>query len=554
MKTNLKKYLFWGVTLLFPIVLLSMIEVGFRLSSYHSQNRDLFIEYQVNPDYLIVNPDYVTRYFPGFEPQIAPNPFRKVKTDSTFRVFVFGGSSAQGFPFNFYYSFAAQLEQKILLNTLGLNVEVINLGMTAVNSYVINDLSKYVKDLQPDAIIIYAGHNEYYGSFGVGSTQFNIGNNIKVKRLILWLKNFLLYQFIEDVLASKVDETATQRTLMARVVSESSIKKDEEIFNAGIAQFEANIGSVISRFQRHSIPVFIGTVASNIKDQAPFSSYWEAMNAYDLGDQFLAVGDTARAKIEFAKAKEFDTIRFRAPDAINQTIKNFSEQEHVILVDIEKLLNEFSLSGIADNSLFIDHLHPTEIGHGLMADLYFESFLDLGLIVDNYKSSSLNTPLVLSDFENAYSTAPILRLLSGYPFVKGLDADEELIAFQESYRYLLKKSFADSIGATTWFNSDIVALNLQKVIEEAKNNDDSLLVAQANYELFHWLPFNENLVNQIVEYHADNRKLDVYTLNILLKGTNNGISDPILFNKISEIYRLNEEDEKANFWNSKANN
>lgn len=84
-----------------------------------------------------------------------------------------------------------------------MHVEVINLGMTAVNSYVINDLAKHVENLNPDVIIIYAGHNEYYGSFGVGSTQNNIGTSIRTKRLILWLKDFLVYQFIEDLLGTE---------------------------------------------------------------------------------------------------------------------------------------------------------------------------------------------------------------------------------------------------------------------------------------------------------------------------------------------------------------
>ena len=104
-----------------------------------------------------------------------------MKRSNTFRVFVFGGSSTQGFPYNFYYSFAEQLEQRLLLNTEGVHVEVINLGMTAVNSYVIRDLSQRVMEYKPDAVIIYAGHNEYYGSFGAASTQFGFVNNIYLK-------------------------------------------------------------------------------------------------------------------------------------------------------------------------------------------------------------------------------------------------------------------------------------------------------------------------------------------------------------------------------------
>ncbi len=537
MSGHSKKILFWIITLLIPVFLLALIEIGFRISSYNSEGRELFVEYAVNDDYLIVNPNYVTRYFPSFVPQIAPNPFRKEKSDSTFRVFVFGGSSAQGFPYNFYYSFANQLEQKLLLNTKSLNVEVINLGMTAVNSYVIHDLAKSVKDYEADAIIIYAGHNEYYGSFGVGSTQFNIGNSVWMKRLILWFKNFLLYQFMEDLLAPSELNTGVQRTLMARVVSESNIRKESQVYEAGIEQFETNIEDVLSIFKRKDVPVFIGTVASNLKDQPPLGSFWDAINAYDLGNQFLAIQDTIRAKNQFENAKEFDTIRFRAPNAINQKIREFATQEDVYLVDVETVLNELSISGIADNSMFIDHLHPNEIGHNIMADLFFNELLEIGLLSESYAESRFDTPLTISDFENSFSSAAIARLLNGYPFVKGLTPEEELAAFELAFQQLQSISYADSIGANTWRFDELVAVSLREVVKFTESNNDSISYAQHYYELVHWLPFNSELLREGIEYASNNRALDIYTVNMIHKAINNNLEGSYLSTVLEEIYK-----------------
>jgi lysophospholipase L1-like esterase len=47
-------------------------------------------------------------------------------------------------------------------------VEVVNLGIAATNSYAILDFSREIIDQHPDAVMIYAGHNEYYGALGVG--------------------------------------------------------------------------------------------------------------------------------------------------------------------------------------------------------------------------------------------------------------------------------------------------------------------------------------------------------------------------------------------------
>ena len=41
--------------------------------------------------------------------------------------------------------------------------------MAAVNSYVLLDFVDEILDVDPDAVLIYAGHNEYLGVFGVAS-------------------------------------------------------------------------------------------------------------------------------------------------------------------------------------------------------------------------------------------------------------------------------------------------------------------------------------------------------------------------------------------------
>ncbi len=539
------------ITLISPALIFLCFEIGLRLSGYNAEKRDLFVEYEVNDKYLVVNPEYVTRYFPSFKPQIASNPFKKEKTDSTFRVFVFGGSSTQGFPYNFYYSFSSQLEQKLLLNTQGLHVEVINLGITAVNSYVIYDLAKKIQHYQPDAILIYAGHNEYYGSFGVGSSQFNFGNSITLKRLILWMKNSVVFQFIEELFAPDDKDRRVQRTLMARVVSESNIKKGDYIYNQGLTQFERNLELIESLLRKKKIPIFIGTVASNLKDQSPLSSLWEAHNAYDLGHRYLSLGDIDNAIIQLTKAKELDAIRFRAPVAINEIIIQFAKKKSVYLVDIESTINELSESKIADHSLFIDHLHPTKIGHEIIAELFFREINKVGLLDPYLRIGVMDVPDPESLFEQAYAITPIIRLTNGYPFIKGLNPDEELELFIQEYNYLQSKSFADSVGATTWVNGNIVALGLQKVINEAKLQKDSLLVAQASYELFSWLPFNKDLIHSIVDYQLGNKNLDIYTVNSILKALNNGMIDTKLIHALIKIYSSNNENEKAEYWHKK---
>ncbi|MEQ9307816.1 MAG: SGNH/GDSL hydrolase family protein [Balneolaceae bacterium] len=546
--TPRKKILFWLITILFPVVLLAIIELGLRLSGYDEKKQDLFIEYVANTDYLIPNPEYVKRYFPTFQPNIAPNVFKKEKAKNTFRVFVFGGSSTFGFPYNFYYSFASQLEQLLLLNTDGLNVEVINLGMTAVNSYVIRDLSKKVMPYDPDAVIIYAGHNEYYGSFGVATTQFGLVNSIFIKRMVIGLKDLRLFRLFENLLKGDVDSNPENRTLMAKVIKESNIELGGELYEEGVKQFEKNIGDVIDLFIGEEIPVYIGTIASNLKDQPPLGDNEDALSKYKEANRLLESGDSLSAINSFEEAKELDGIRFRGVKGINEFISKSSEREGVHLVDIQKMLRETSTSGIEDETIFTDHLHPNANGHILMAELFYETILDLKQVKDSYKPNSFTIPQKISQFEQVYSNTAISRLLVGYPFKKGLSVEQELAEFQKIYQGYLSSSYTDSIAASAARTNRLVPLALTDVVNKSKELQDSTMVISHYYELLKWQLNSVDLIEKGIEYAVNNRSADTYLVNIITQVLNDGNYEPRYMDVLSSLYLLNNELDKAGYW------
>ncbi len=51
------------------------------------------------------------------------------------------------------------------------NFEVVNLGMTAVNSYTMLDFTREILEYELDLILIYCGHNEFYGALGIASAE-----------------------------------------------------------------------------------------------------------------------------------------------------------------------------------------------------------------------------------------------------------------------------------------------------------------------------------------------------------------------------------------------
>lgn len=549
----LKTALFWLLTLSFPIALFVLAELTLRIIDYREAYQELFIAVPEHEEFLIANPSFSTRYFPSFKPQVAPNTFKKVKEPNTFRVFVLGGSSTQGFPYNYYHSFAANLERSLLAETVDLKIEVVNLGMTAVNSYVLQDLASRILPYEPDAIVIYAGHNEYYGSFGVGTSMFGLGSSIAVKRLIIALKDLRLYQFIETVLRPDSEQTQN-RTLMAEAVKESSIEFDAELYHNGIKQFSENLSSTILTFTEQNIPVYVGTLASNLADQAPMSDNAAAIASYEKAKNLLTAGEVDSAFSYFEKAKELDGIRFRAPKKINEVIsKNYESAKNVYVVDIYELAKQQSPNGIPGNNWFTDHLHPTAAANQEIGFLFYDRIAETHpTLKEHLHKSVLSLEMPISQFEKTYAEVQISRLLFGYPFIKNLTAEQERARFDSYYKSQLNTSFVDSLAALTWRTQRQVSLSLTDVINFATSSSDSSTVMQHYLPLAYWQLFNKNLLLKGANYALNNRNLDNQSALMLQLAAKNYPNELFISSSLAALYLVNKDLKRAEQWLKKS--
>ena len=555
-----KQIIFWVIASLIPFLCIAAVEISLRISGYEKEKQSLFVEAPNSPDYLLANAKFIERYFPSFVPEIAPNAFLKEKKPNTFRVFVFGGSSAEGFPYNFYNSFSDQLEQQLLLNTQGLNIEIINLGMTAVNSFVIRDLSPRILAYEPDAVIIYAGHNEYYGSFGAATTQFGFTDSIRLKHTILWLKNLRVYQVLEQLLSwesetngmtgvpNQDDGIGEQRTMMAKVIQDSNIPVGGDVYNLGIRQFEVNINDALTTFKKQEIPIYLGTIASNLKDQKPLTDDSLAMSVFEEAQMLYKSGDFTRAFQEFERAKELDGIRFRAPSKINELLRTFSKSEGIELVETQEVLRQASNSGLEDSTLFIDHLHPNDRGHKLMAALFFDALRTHPTIERALQPNPIQPPQSISTFEKAYAEVSIGRLLVGYPFQKGISLEEELDAFEHIYQSYLQKSYIDSIAAVASKEQVFVPEALSKVVVLARQRGDTMAAVTHSYDLLNWQLRSINLIETTIEFTLNSGENKGYLINLLHQVLNDGNKDPRYVDLLSSLYLLNEQLDQAEFW------
>lgn len=395
MSTPTRRAVFMILTLALPIAVLALLEFGLRLAGFGHDLEPLFIASPHQPGYLQANPRVVTRFFtdPLHAPSVSIETayFRARKQSGTVRVFVQGESSAAGFPYGLGASLAGVLDQRLERAFPNREIEVISTAMAAINSYALLDFADEIIEQQPDAVVIYVGHNEFLGILGVGST-LRMSATPWLTRVYLAARDLRLFQLMSRTYSGFADPASTHSlsradTLMAGVAGERSILLNSALFERGVEQFETNLDALLARYERADIPVFIGTLVSNERDQMPLAvlAGAESEGAATAKTAYLAARDAEdagaidAARDGYAWARDLDPLRFRAPTIFNGIVTRVAERHGAMLVDVHQAFVRASANGLVGNSLLLEHVHPNLDGYFLLADVFFDAMIAKGL-------------------------------------------------------------------------------------------------------------------------------------------------------------------------------
>ena len=381
-KNKRTPFYFYIILISLPILFFILLELGLRIFGY-GFNYEQWDTATEGKSTLMLNQEIAKRYFYNIQriPISNQDVFDAEKKSNAFRVFVLGGSSAAGYPFSPLGSFSRYVRDRLTLLYPLSKIEVVNISMTAVNSYTVLDLFPGVLEQKPDLILIYAGHNEYYGALGVGSME-SLGTSREMVNLLLYLNRFktveLLRNTIQWVMKLFSGNNELQSgTLMSRMAKDQYIGFDTETFNDGISQFEGNIQDVLDMAKEKNVPVILSTLVSNLKDQFPFieiktKNFPPADKIYNQAKHELSSGNYRVADSLFRFAKDLDGLRFRAPEKINRVITSLSIEYKFPLVNLDSAFSSISPDGIIGSNLMTDHLHPTLRGYQFLGKLFFE--------------------------------------------------------------------------------------------------------------------------------------------------------------------------------------
>jgi tetratricopeptide (TPR) repeat protein len=470
-----KRLIFLLITISLPAAFFVLLEIGLRIGGY-GPDLSLFIkETARGKSYLTLNPAVKGRYFSRFQyvPSQPPDNFTVPKPAGTYRIFCLGASTTVGYPYWYNGAFSSFLRDRLRALFPDKRLEIINLGMTATNSFTVNDMARELVGYEPDLFIVYDGHNEFYGAMGIASHE-SLGGSRFLTGLSLRLVHYRTYLLLRSVVTSiagifhSAPAGAPSATLMETLARGQYIPYGSKVYREGLEIFKGNLNELRELVESHHIPVIISSQVSNLRGQSPFiSDNREGLSSADaqLVENYLSqgrsllssgqfelaaakfrqaiaidsirgdahyllaksldtLGSRPEARNEYIRARDFDQLRFRSSTEFNKAIHDISDDKFMYFNDVESFFAANSSDSIVGNELITEHLHPNSRGYFLIAKSYAGLMRRYGLMATTEEWQRADTlsdeilwesrPLTLLDERIAARRTEILT--SGWPF------------------------------------------------------------------------------------------------------------------------------------------
>jgi tetratricopeptide (TPR) repeat protein len=466
----------WGmlaaVTVLGPILVLAVIEIGLRAAGI-GYNPELLVACTVRGvPASCYNLFFAAPYFPAGmvqTPRLYSIPTKKAA--DTYRIFVLGESAAMGDP-DPAYGFSRYLEVMLRQRFPTMKFEVVNTGSVAINSHVVLRVAEGLAKQQPDLFIIYSGNNEVVGPYGPGTVLTSTGMSLPVVRSSIFFRSTRVGQLVTKLGTQKQEWRGMELFLDKQVPATSPLLQQ------AYANFEGNLRKTIEVAQKAGAKVIVSTAATNLRDCAPFASLhrdgltpeqlrsWssfvqqgsesEAANSYAdavkahraalaIDDRYAELefriarilsklGDLNAARDHFARARDLDTLRFRADSRINEINRSVAASiPGVTLVDADALLAAASPDGVIGSELVYEHVHLTPLAsYRLARSIFLEIAKNIptgaGAAADSdvLPQGECEHRLALTSFDRSRIAAEMLRRLQKAPFTNQMNHSEQL--------------------------------------------------------------------------------------------------------------------------------
>ena len=223
-----------------PVILLGSLEVGLRIFGVGYPTGFTKKLEGVGPDIYVGNDRFSWQFFPPSLAQM-PRPFAipAIKPANTFRIFVLGGSAAEGDP-EPSYGFAPILETLLENQYPQTDFEIINAAITATNSHVAYQVIKDLVHHQPDLFIVYVGNNEVIGPFGAGTVFASYSPNLFLIRVGLAVRSTRIGQLLNDLITGRQQKKTGDERVDLSLFLNNQVRQDAPGLEKVYSHFQQN--------------------------------------------------------------------------------------------------------------------------------------------------------------------------------------------------------------------------------------------------------------------------------------------------------------------------
>jgi lysophospholipase L1-like esterase len=462
-----KRFAFGLLASLLPLLLVGLVELGLRicgLGGYAPMFRKLgpvpggnlvLAEQGGASSWFFANPDRA-----GTSEQYT---FVDPKPTNNVRILLLGESAMQGYPEPRHLCSSAFLQLMLQDAWRDRRVEVINLGTTAIASFPVLGILTEALQYQPDLVVIYLGHNEFFGTYGVASVG-SAGAHPWILQATRWFHALAIVQALQRF--RHRGGSTENRTFMEQMMAQTYIGPNDSLRKAAANLLSQNVREMIRRCQAKGAKVLICLPPSNERGLAPIgadkldqfpseiqrqlgallataedSTHYGPSNAipdlqkaleldpkharahYLLGQAFAHEGKLHEALEQFTLARDLDSMPWRAPSQSVNAILQASS--NAAICDLPKIFRAHSPGQAIGWELMDDHVHPTLRGQALIAEAIVDSLTNF----DGNLRISPESRARIAGWENyakrlgvniydQYAVAHNMRLLFSAPFMR----------------------------------------------------------------------------------------------------------------------------------------
>ncbi|MDD2752370.1 MAG: SGNH/GDSL hydrolase family protein [Candidatus Omnitrophica bacterium] len=397
MLSKRRVWFFRIIAILIPFFFFFALEIVFRVLKLYAFNEK---------EYYSVTFADETKFFPQWEENI-----KMPKPAGVCRIFSLGGSTTEGYGID--KPFTLLIQQYLAERYPGLKLEVINGGVGAAGSYRVYNILNEACRYDPDYVVFYIGHNEFledifFDKAGFFMRTVRFGAFLRRSHVINWMASFIPQANFKPKL---------QRHFLGD--SQLPLIHSDKQYKIRLNLLRINVEKMIDRAKSKNIkclfvpeipnllypPLFSAHGAGYLKNPKEWERAFDQLNRtgsieeriallrllnsmdekyaqthFWLGLDFLDRGELVSGKKELILANLYDMTGHKSNEDIAAVIIATCRENDTASLDLRdefynRLLEQRSYrrNHQEQDFLFLDHCHPTQLGHQMIARAIFNN-------------------------------------------------------------------------------------------------------------------------------------------------------------------------------------